>query len=93
MPGAGVSAETVAGLRGLAGARGACVLLGPGVAAPLGFGAPRRTDAGRVPGAEGGGARLVGTISAKNGCGARLSARVDRQGAGRGCLDGKRGGA
>jgi copper homeostasis protein len=48
MPGAGVSAETIGALKGLPlrEVHGSCSV--PGAAAPLGFGAPRRTDAGRV---------------------------------------------
>jgi len=48
MPGAGVSAETVPDLQGLplTDLHGSCSV--PGRAAPLGFGAPRRTSAARV---------------------------------------------
>ncbi len=48
MPGGGVSVETLDVLRGLAirEVHASCSV--PGLAAPLGFGAPRRTDAGRV---------------------------------------------
>ncbi len=48
MPGSGVSAETVPALQGLplTDLHGSCSV--PGVAAPLGFGAPRRTSAARV---------------------------------------------
>jgi copper homeostasis protein len=48
MPGGGISAETVAALRPLrpAEVHASCAVSGP--AAPMGFGAPRLTDAGRV---------------------------------------------
>jgi copper homeostasis protein len=48
MPGSGVSAETVPALQGLplTDLHGSCSV--PGVVAPLGFGAPRRTSAARV---------------------------------------------
>jgi copper homeostasis protein len=48
MPGSGISAETVPALKGLplTDLHGSCSV--PGVAAPLGFGAPRRTSAARV---------------------------------------------
>lgn len=48
MPGAGISAETAGALRGLGVAQvhGSCSV--PSAAAPLGFGAPRRTSAARV---------------------------------------------
>ncbi|MCA3440979.1 MAG: copper homeostasis protein CutC [Rhodobacter sp.] len=48
MPGSGISAQTVPALRGLplTDLHGSCSV--PGRAAPLGFGAPRRTSAARV---------------------------------------------
>ena len=45
MPGAGISAETVGALQGLPLREVHSLVLGTGGAAPLGFGAPRRTGA------------------------------------------------